>query len=129
MEKLEINIIDQPDINGVIFKLKGAIDVFSYRELKISFDAWVEGSYKPALLLDMTEVGYVGSSGWSVIFLQTVAQEQQGGMLVLFGMGDRVDRSLNIIMPRKRHVNVAPNLEAAKGLVETLKNSAQAAQT
>lgn len=102
--------------------------MFSYKDLKAAFDSWLEGSFRPALLIDMSGVSYVGSSGWSVLFLQTAAQEAQKGVLVLFGMSERVDRSLNIIMPRKRHVNVAPDFASAVGLLETLKNSAQAAQ-
>jgi hypothetical protein len=43
-------------------------------------------------------------------------------------MTERVERSLNIIMPRKRHVNVAPDFEAAKGILEELRKGAPTAQ-
>ncbi len=128
MEKLEIKKTDLPELNATLFTLSGAIDVFSYKELKTAFDDWFRDEFKPILMVDMTGVTYVGSSGWSVMFLQSATQEKEGGSLLLFGMGERVERSLNIIMPRKRHINVAPDLAAAKGLVETLKNAASPAQ-
>ena len=123
MEKLGIIIQEQPGVDAGLFVLNGAIDVFSYKELKNAFDRWSREQFKPALMVDMSSVTYVGSSGWSVFFLQTSVQEAQGGALILFSMGDRVERSLNIIMPRKRHVNVAPDLASAVSLLETLKNS------
>ena len=129
MEKLSVTITEQPGLNATLFSLTGAVDVFSYKDLKSAFDTWSAAPHPPTIMLDMSGVSYVGSSGWSVLFLQTATQEKEGGALVLFGMNERVDRSLNIIMPRKRHVNVAPDFEAAKGVLETLKNSAQAAQT
>lgn len=126
MEKLEITRKEEPSMGATIFKLSGAVDVFSYKELKAAFDDWTKEGGKLTLLVDMAGVSYVGSSGWSVIFLQTSNMEKdQGTGLVLYGMNERVERSLNIIMPRKRHVNVAPDFEGARGLVETLKNSAQ----
>lgn len=128
MEKLQISQLEQPELNAMLFTLSGAIDVFSYVELKAAFDAWSHDGLKRALLVDMSGVSYVGSSGWSVIFLQSANQEKEAGALVLFGMSERVERSLNIIMPRKRHVNVASDFEAAKSLLESLKNSAITAQ-
>ena len=129
MEKLEISVEELPESNAGLFVLKGAIDVFSYKDLKGALDKWTGENFKPALLMDLSGVTYVGSSGWSVLFLQTAAQEKESGALILFGMNERVERSLNIIMPRKRHVSVAPDLETAKGLLETLKNSAEIANS
>lgn len=128
MEKLIIEKQAQTEADVAMFKLSGAIDVFSYKELKQAFDAWTENDFKPVLMVDMAGVTYVGSSGWSVLFLQTAAQEGKAGSLILFGMSERVERSLNIIMPRKRHVNVAADLNGARLLLETLRNSASPAQ-
>jgi anti-anti-sigma factor len=127
MEKLEISTQELPDLNAVLCTLSGAVDVFSYKELKQAFDQ-MGPAFKPALLIDMARVSYVGSSGWSVIFLQTLVQEKESGCLLLFGMSERVERSLNIIMPRKRHINVAPDFEGAKALLLELRNSASTAQ-
>jgi anti-anti-sigma factor len=129
MDKLDISIQELPEADAALFALKGAIDVFSYKDLKGAMDEWTKNSFKKALMIDMSGVSYVGSSGWSVLFLQTAAQEKESGALILFGMSERVERSLNIIMPRKRHVSVAPDFESAKGLLETLKNSAEIAKS
>ena len=129
MEKLEITVTEVPEADAGLFVLKGAIDVFSYKDLKEALDRWTKETFKAALLLDLSGVTYVGSSGWSVLFLQTASQEKGAGALILFGMTERVERSLNIIMPRKRHVSVAPDFESAKGLLETLKNSAEIAKS
>jgi anti-anti-sigma factor len=128
MENLEISVQVEASLDAGLFVLKGAIDVFSYKELKDAFDRWTKESFKSALLVDMSGVSYVGSSGWSVLFLQTAAQEKESGCLILFGMGERVERALNIIMPRKRHVSVAPDFESAKHLLETLRTSAPSSQ-
>lgn len=126
MDKLEISRTEVPEIGAQLINLSGGIDVFSYLDLKKSFEELgVDGS-KDALLVDMSQVSYVGSSGWSVLFLQSSLQEKQASVLILFAMNERVERSLNTIMPRKRHVNVAPDLEGAKSVLSTLRNSIQA---
>lgn len=126
MDKLEISRTELPEIGAQLINLSGGIDVFSYLDLKKSFEELgVDGS-KDALLVDMSQVSYVGSSGWSVLFLQSSLQEKQASVLILFAMNERVERSLNTIMPRKRHVNVAPDLEGAKSVLSTLRNSIQA---
>jgi anti-anti-sigma factor len=117
MEKLEFQMEDLPSLEAGLFKVSGAVDVFSYKEFKATLDQWYKDSPRKNLLVDMTAVSYVGSSGWSVVFLQSSIHEQAGGMVVLFGMAERVERSLNIIMPRKRHLNVAPDFEGAKALL------------
>ena len=127
MEKFELLQGEAPTADTALFKVCGPVDMFSYKELMSCLDEWGAASFKPMLMLDMSQASYVVSSGWSVFFLQATVQESRGGALVLFGMSGRVERSLNTIMPRKRHVNVAPDLASAGNLLEILRNAASSA--
>jgi len=124
MEKFELLAGAAPSADTALFRVCGPVDMFSYKDLMSGLDEWSAASFKPMLMLDMSQVTYVVSSGWSVFFLQATVQESRGGALVLFGMSGRVERSLNTIMPRKRHVNVAPDLASAQGLLQILRDSA-----
>ena len=126
MEKLEIEQYWQPELKVALFKLSGAIDVFSYLELKAAFDKWISGATEPIAVIDMTDMNYVGSSGWSVIFRQTDALDKKKGFLVFFGMSERVSRSLDILLPAKRRpLNIVPDLAAVPAMIESLKKSSQ----
>lgn len=117
-EKLEISTSELPELDAWLVRVSGAVDLFSYKDLKEAMDAL---GGRSNLLLDMSGATYVGSSGWSVIFLQGSVQDVHAGALVLFNMAERVRRSLDIIMPRKRRVNVAADFESAKALLQSLK--------
>ena len=42
MDKLDISVTDHPELKGAVLKLSGAIDVFSYKDLKSALDAWFD---------------------------------------------------------------------------------------
>jgi anti-anti-sigma factor len=100
MEKLEHKF--EPLGQGAdAVRLKGAVDVFTYKELKSFIEAYAKDRQNPRLYVDMSQVSYVGSSGWSVFFLQASALEKQGGALCLGALNERTQRALDMIAPRK----------------------------
>jgi anti-anti-sigma factor len=101
-------------------RLKGAVDVFTYRDLKQLVDDFAKDHASPRLYIDMTEVQYVGSSGWSVFFLEAAALEKAGGALCLGSMNERVQRALSMIAPRKGLIlTAADEAEAMPLLTQT----------
>jgi anti-anti-sigma factor len=108
MEKLEhrLEVLGR----GVhALRLKGLVDVFSYLTVKQLIDAYAKDHEPPRLYVDMAEVQYVGSSGWSVFFLQASALEKAGGALCLGAMTDRVQHALTTLAPRKGLLLTAAN--------------------
>jgi anti-anti-sigma factor len=100
MEKLEHKF--EPLSGGVqALRLKGTVDVFTYRDVKQLLDTYAKEHTPPRLYVDMADVQYVGSSGWSVFFLQASALEKAGGALCLGALTERVQRALSMIAPRK----------------------------
>jgi anti-anti-sigma factor len=90
-------------------RLKGAVDVFTYKDLKQLIDDFAKEQKAPRLCVDMAEVSYVGSSGWSVFFLEADALGKAGGGLCLAAMNERVQRALDMIAPRKGLIHSAPS--------------------
>jgi|GEM_PF-4542538 anti-anti-sigma factor len=108
MEKLQhrLEVLGQ----GVhALRLSGLVDVFSYVAVKQLIDAYAREHTPPRLYVDMAEVQYVGSSGWSVFFVQASALEKAGGALCLGAMTDRVQHALNMLAPRKGLLLTAPS--------------------
>ncbi|HXC64216.1 MAG TPA: STAS domain-containing protein [bacterium] len=108
MEKLQ-HRLEALDHDVHALRLKGLVDVFSYLQLKQSIDAFAQSHVPPRLYVDMAEVEYVGSSGWSVFFLQASALEKAGGALCLGAMSGRVQHALTLLSPRKGLLLTASN--------------------
>lgn len=116
MEKLEHRLeAIGPGIDAL--RLKGAVDVFTYKDLKELIEKATKDRKNPRLFVDMTDVSYVGSSGWSVLFLQSAAVEKMGGALCLGGMNERTQRALHMIAPRKGLIMTAVDQTEALGLL------------
>ena len=122
MEKLTITHEAAVGADAWKVTLKGALDVFSYMEVKDYFSK-IQGESSKNILLDLSAVDYVGSSGWSVLFVQATLLEKAGKLLVLCGMTDRVSHALDMIMPKKRLLetskDVAEGVTALKSRVST----------
>jgi anti-anti-sigma factor len=108
LEKLEHKL--EPLEQGIFaLRLKGSVDVFTYKDMKQLIEDFAKGQAVPRLYIDMTNIQYVGSSGWSVFFLQASVLEKAGGVLCLGCLNDRVQRALDMIAPRKGLILTAPN--------------------
>ena len=117
MEKLEHRL--EPVASGVhALRLKGLVDVFSYLQVKQLIDEYARDHNPPRLYIDMAEVQYVGSSGWSVFFVQASALEKAGGALCLGAMTPRVQHTLTALAPRKGLILTASNEAEALALLQ-----------
>lgn len=99
-------------------RLKGSVDVFSYLELNRLIDGFAKEHVPPRLYIDMADVRYVGSSGWSVFFLQASALEKAGGSLCLGAMTARVLQALTMLAPRKGLILTASDQAEALTLLQ-----------
>ncbi len=113
MEKLECRTEAMEATGAAVIHVSGAVDVFSYKDLKTYFDEWMSKGNVNRLMVNMSGITYVGSSGWSVMFLQAAAMEKRSGALALYAMSERVRRSLDLIMPKKRGIIVTDTFDQA----------------
>ncbi len=123
MEKLEHRLeAIGPGIDAL--RLKGSVDVFTYKDLKELIEGYAKDRKKPRLYVDMSQINYVGSSGWSVFFLQAAALEKLGGALCLGAMNERTQRALHMISPRKGLILSASDQAEALGLLTQASSAA-----
>jgi anti-anti-sigma factor len=107
-------IIDEK-ISGAfgVAKLEGTLDIFSFKELKDTVSAWFENRIQPRLIFDMTRLDYVGSSGWSVLFLLSALATHRRGRVVAFGISPKLLHALDILSSQKRTLLIAGSFEEA----------------
>lgn len=108
--KLSFTMMDRPEHDATLLKLRGPIDSFSYLALKAVLKRLAEGELeikRRHLLVDFQEVSYCASSGWSVLFLQTSLLKEQKRALVLFNVGERTSHSLGMLANKEQLIKVA----------------------
>lgn len=90
-KRIEISSEDLPD-GVVIVRPVGKLDVFTFTELK-KFIAEV-CTAKPAvrMVVDLEQVEYIASSGWSVLLSRRQGIKREGGNLTVFGMSENLLR-------------------------------------
>jgi len=96
---MEVELIQDEEKGILIVKLSGKLDVFSFAELKGYFDKLYEEQPGARVVCDVSGVGYIASSGWSVLLARRKMAKRDDGELVLSGMdGDirRVYESMKI---------------------------------
>jgi anti-anti-sigma factor len=86
--------------NGVrVVKPEGVLDAFSFVELKDFLSALCAQYGGIRVIVDLSEVPFVASSGWSVLLSRRLALRRLGGELSIFGLGigpKRVYESMRI---------------------------------
>jgi anti-anti-sigma factor len=118
MNKLTLTIDEKPGEGFAVARLQGTVDVFSFKELKDTVNAWMEAKPKPRMLFDMTLVEYVGSSGWSVLFLLSALAINRQGRLVAFGINPKIQHSLDILSSKKRTLLIAKDFDEAVKMLD-----------
>lgn len=92
MERLSIEVVEDAGGGAVTFRLRGRLDVFTYVDLKKSMDPYLEKAAGKCWLVDLTEVPFVASSGWSVFIATRTRLKRIEGRLALVGMGQDLIR-------------------------------------
>ena len=84
------------EVSGVpIVRVAGEIDAFTTPELKTALNEAIESSTK-GLIIDLTEVSYMDSSGFGALLGAAKRVKPQGGTIYLVGCSDTIKRILHI---------------------------------
>lgn len=97
--RLGIEVADDTAANIATIVLDGRVDVFTYLELARRLSAVHEGRGGIGIVLDLSRVGFVASSGWSVFVTLRNRLSRQGGRVALAGMNGellRIYRSMKL---------------------------------
>lgn len=116
MAKLTISLVAE-DGQTMELALKGSLDSTNYMELSGFLSKSHIGAPR-SLILDLSGVDHVGSSGWIILFVQASQLERVNKHLVLAGMNDHVAHSLAMVMPKKGLLDIAEDIAAAKTLIQ-----------
>jgi len=114
--------VKQDIIEGFrLLRTKGEIDLASSPRLKEALKHSPE-TQDSILLLDMSEVSFIDSSGLAVLIEYAREAYQHGGKIILFGLNDRV-RLVFELVRLDEWFTILPNeseaLDQAKKLVHT----------
>jgi anti-anti-sigma factor len=116
MARLEIS---EEIIGGNIHVLspKGKLDVFSFVELRAHFEDLSQRDKKALVVVDLSGVEYVASSGWSVLLSRRKLVKLAGGDLSVCGMSDEIKRVYESMKIQKL-LPSAPSAAAAAKLLD-----------
>lgn len=106
MGKLDILCVRDERHGALQVKLKGSLDIFSYLELKRTLEDQVKPASQDRVLIDLTEVPYIASSGWAILTNAAKQLRRDGGSLVIYGLCEEVKRIYE-------NMGIAPLLKSA----------------
>jgi anti-anti-sigma factor len=70
----------------------GKLDVFSFIDLKNFITGLSSSGSAVRMVVDLSGVDYIASSGWSVLMSRRQAIQRDGGNLAVFGMNENLRR-------------------------------------
>ena len=73
-------------------KPMGQLDVFTFVEFKKYFEELCAQAKDIWVVVDLSAVEYIASSGWSVLLSRRLAFKRLGGNLSIFGLKDDIRR-------------------------------------
>jgi anti-sigma B factor antagonist len=114
-----IEIVEEQMEGGIqLVRPVGKLDVFTFIDLKKYFEelcARLPQGLK--VVVDLSGVDYIASSGWSVLLSRRQAIQRQGGDLSVYGMNDNLRRVYDS-MKIDRMLPSAPSREDAARLLK-----------
>ena len=99
-----------------VVKAEGILDTFTFAEFKDYLSRICGQGGNTHVIVDLSEVPYISSSGWSVLLSRRVALRHTGGDLSIFGLGigpRRIYESMRI----QEMLPAAESAEEAIGLL------------
>lgn len=90
--RFEIAIQDDAARQVTRVALKGRIDVFNYLQLSTALTDAAGGRQALSLILDLSEVAFIASSGWSVLLGVRSRLKRNDSRLVLAGLNAQNER-------------------------------------
>jgi len=105
-----------------VVKPAGKLDVFSFGELKQFFDTLSSATKEIRIVVDLSAVEYVASSGWSVLLSRRRILKLSGGDLTICGLSEEAKRvydsmKIHTILPVANTPVEAARLMVGQGLV------------
>jgi anti-anti-sigma factor len=99
----------------MLIKLKGNLDLFTFAELKKAFEGMGDDPRAKRLVVDLSGVPYVASSGWGVLMARAKALKDASGRLVVIGLNEgnsKVYETLHVnsIMPMAADLGKAKDI-------------------
>jgi len=114
MTEIQIKSTESTDGTLLLLKVEGSLDVFTFWKFKQYLEGQVALAGKNrAVLVDLSGVVYINSSGWTVLLTRRRSLKRMGGDMVLFGM-----------RPEVRKVYDTMNIQAVLPAVESLDEAA-----
>jgi anti-anti-sigma factor len=113
MARLEISSQIMTDGTRVI-KPSGQLDVFTFVELKRYFEELCAQAKDLLVVVDLSAVAYIASSGWTVLLSRRQALRRLGGDLSIFGLRDDIKRVYESMKIHKMLPAAENMTEAAK---------------
>ncbi len=110
--RLQIDTL--PDGGGAVLRITGDLNMHTCTELRARLLELIE-QQPGRLIVDLSGVGYIDSSGVSTMIEAKRRLERAGGRIVLAGLQARV-RSVFEIAKLDRYFKIAPGVEEARGL-------------
>ena len=101
MARLEIEQQKIADGTMHLVRPRGKLDVFSFNDLKASFEALRKEDKAAKIVVDMSAADYVASSGWSVLLGCRKVLRLGGGSLVLCGLRPEIQRVYEVMRVTK----------------------------
>lgn len=91
-ERLQAEISGDREKGLVTARLKGRLDIFTYRDLARQLEAATDQIPDVRLVVDFAGVTFVASSGWSVFVAMRSKLQRQGGKMAFSGMAEDLAR-------------------------------------
>ena len=82
--------------NGLVVRLRGELDHSAAERLRGELDGLIERTRAKRLLLDMSELDFMDSSGIGLIIGRYKLMARRGGSVAVVGSNERVDRIFNM---------------------------------
>jgi anti-sigma B factor antagonist len=109
-DRLKLSYEEQPGLQTVLIALEGMLDSSAYQNLRSYISRRIDNTGIRNVILDLSQLNYVASSGWSALFVESWEAEKKGGLMVLFGLNERVQKSLDTIVSKAQILHVVRNL-------------------
>lgn len=90
-KRLDIEVKDNGE-GWAVVTLKGRVDVFNYLQLGNALSDVAGAREGLTLVLDLSEVGFIASSGWSVLLGVRGRLKRSRSRLALVGMNQHLER-------------------------------------
>ena len=91
---LDLSAVEGGDV--LILKLRGDLDTYTAQDFLRFFKEQLDRG-KNRFVVDMSEVGFVSSSGWGALSSAYKKSVEKGGNLVLYGLSGQVKRAYRIM--------------------------------